>query len=339
MNSSKKNILGLLFSLLIITSCSNKIQLEKAKPEGTAVVIIGAASRFSQETALLERLYNEGELKDVQLIAGVSAGALNAVVLNGVLEKKINFNEVRSILYSLKESDIYINPDHKLPVDLSPFKNTLKRIYNDSIGYSSIQEITIPTIISTVDKKHHQLVRLSNIEGYRDEDKITNDIVNCLLSTSAMPHVFPSTLINNQEYIDGGTIEDIPINAVLEYELYRKKPFKKIILIGIQRNKITEWNTEIDLLDVHDFEMTVIKNVLTDFHYNMDKKDILKDKMKKFYKDYPSVTNRVFVYSPIIENFEYVPILGFYDQKYQYEAVYEWAENNKPLILSSYLRQ
>ena len=48
--------------------------------KGTAIVITGAAARIPQEAALLEQMYNTGELKDIAFISGVRSGALNAVM-------------------------------------------------------------------------------------------------------------------------------------------------------------------------------------------------------------------------------------------------------------------
>jgi len=61
--------------------------------KGTAILMTGAAARIPQEAALLEALYKRGLLKDVVFISGVSSGALNAVMLNGILSGKITWNE------------------------------------------------------------------------------------------------------------------------------------------------------------------------------------------------------------------------------------------------------
>ncbi|NLR94345.1 patatin-like phospholipase family protein [Flammeovirga agarivorans] len=339
MFKSIQYLLSVTLPLVVFISCSQKLVVaEKKNPEGTALVVIGAASRISQETALIERLYEEGELDNLQLVAGVSAGALNAVIIDGVKEGRISFKEVRSILFQLKEDDIFINPNHHLPVDLSPFDSTLRAVYVETMGYSSIKEIQLPTIISTVDKKRGQLVRITNIDGFRMNDQVTTNLVEVLKATSAMPHVFPHTIINDRKYIDGGTKEDIPIEAVLEYERFRNQDFEKIIVIGIQRNKTTNWETEMDLLELRGLEADVLKKMLEDMHYNMDKKDVLKDKMTTFYKQHTKeLTDRIFIYTPNIKGFKYVPIVGFNDQEYQYKTVYQWSKTNHPIQLKHYL--
>jgi hypothetical protein len=56
----------------------------------------GAAARIPQEAALLEELYNRGLLKNVVFISGVSSGALNAVMLNGILSREMTWKEYKN---------------------------------------------------------------------------------------------------------------------------------------------------------------------------------------------------------------------------------------------------
>jgi predicted acylesterase/phospholipase RssA len=51
---------------------------------GVAVLLTGAAARIPQEAALLEELDKRGLLEDLVFISGVSSGALNSVMLNGI---------------------------------------------------------------------------------------------------------------------------------------------------------------------------------------------------------------------------------------------------------------
>ena len=93
----------------------NKDDHTYQKRNGTAVIMTGAAARIPQEAALLEELYHRGLLKSVVFISGVSSGALNSVMLNGILSGKITFTEYKEILFKLKNSDIFIQDGKKLP--------------------------------------------------------------------------------------------------------------------------------------------------------------------------------------------------------------------------------
>jgi predicted acylesterase/phospholipase RssA len=87
---------------------------------GVAVIMTGAAARITQETALLEELDKRGLLKNVVFISGVSSGALNAVMLNGILSGKMTWNEYKNILFNLKNSDIFTQEGKKIPLNTSP---------------------------------------------------------------------------------------------------------------------------------------------------------------------------------------------------------------------------
>lgn len=97
---------------VVFSACNNSskpvdINSEtEAKGAGTAVLITDAAARIPQEAALLERLYHTGELKKVVFIGGASSGALNAVMLNGILSNKITWKQYEHWLSEITNDSI-----------------------------------------------------------------------------------------------------------------------------------------------------------------------------------------------------------------------------------------
>ncbi len=87
-------------------------------------------------------------LNHVEFIGGASSGALNAVMLNGILSKKITWKQYINWLSKISNDNIYINPDKNLPVDTSPLRRYLTRIVNDSLGYYKMKDLPIVTAIS-----------------------------------------------------------------------------------------------------------------------------------------------------------------------------------------------
>src|SRR5512133_3359164 len=125
----------ILFSLLALSEPElPQKRILTGERSGTAIIMTGAAARIPQQAALLEELYDRGLLKDVVFISGVSAGSLNAVILNGILSGKLTWDEYREILFNLNNKDIFIQReemnkrDRKLPVDTEPVRNLLKKI-------------------------------------------------------------------------------------------------------------------------------------------------------------------------------------------------------------------
>ena len=106
-----KKILFLIFFIIVLllgTGCSNrkKPTVTDSPTLGTAIIITGAAARIPQEAALLEKLYQNGELSQVEFIGGASSGALNAVILNGILSKKITWSQYISWLGKIRKADL-----------------------------------------------------------------------------------------------------------------------------------------------------------------------------------------------------------------------------------------
>lgn len=114
-----------LFAVILFTGCNKSKQQAQisTKCKGTAVLITGAAARIPQEAALFEHLNYTGELKNVVFIGGASSGALNAVILNGILSGKITWKQYISWLNE-------ISNDSYLSTGISDFLSTLRRFTN-----------------------------------------------------------------------------------------------------------------------------------------------------------------------------------------------------------------
>jgi predicted acylesterase/phospholipase RssA len=152
----KKRILILMMFCLILiwviirTSLKQESPVQQIShpPQGVAIIITGAAARIPQEAALLEELYNRGLLKNVVFISGVSSGALNAVMLNGILSGRITWKEYKDILCNIKNEDIFIQEGKKLPVNTEPARNLYKKIFEERLGYYQIGDLPYTTAIS-----------------------------------------------------------------------------------------------------------------------------------------------------------------------------------------------
>jgi len=201
---------------------------------GTAILMTGAAARIPQEAGLLEELYNRGLLKDVVFISGVSSGALNAVMLNGILSGKMTWPEYKEILFNLKNSDIFVwEGNKKLPVNTQPSRNLFTKIVEERLGYHQIGDLPFMTAISFTNLKDLDLKK----KVYRmcsrkinQETDTTLSLVDIMMASSAFPIAFPPVRIRNAktipdvEYVDGGIGDDpIPLGDYLLYNLVKKK--------------------------------------------------------------------------------------------------------------------
>ena len=344
----KKSILFPLCFLIvtiIISGCNNqkKPAVTTEPAQGTAILITGAAARIPQEAALLERLWQKGELNHVAFIGGASSGALNAVMLNGILSKKITWEQYIKWLSEITNDSIYINADKRLPVDTRPLRNYLTRIVNDSLGYHKMKELPIVTAISITELDVIDIpkrnFRLSN-KRINSESDPELDIVDVLMASTAFPIVFPEQKIENaptlpdKYFVDGGIGKDhVPYSGLIDFMQYSDKSVKKVFIVSRKSNLEPDINQELHEIGVADIK------IFDKFGFSLDEllqKGFLKG--LRAYNDFlPNLIANTFVYVPEFE--EKFLLLNFNDLGIQYSVTKNWASKNDPVSISEYLKR
>lgn len=332
-----------IISLSILPGCNQSSSQPKQllPPEGTAILITGAAARIPQEAALLEQLDKTGELDDVVFIAGASSGALNTVMLNAIISKKITWKQYISWLKDIKNSNIYISSEKRLPVDVDPLRHFLTRIVNDSLGYFQIKDLPIVSAISITDLNllgiHKKNYRLCNKKINQESDPELN-IVDVLMASTAFPIVFPEERIPNAtklpdtEFVDGGIGKDhIPYQGLLDFIRYREQSVKKVIIVSRKSDSEPDISEELKTLGITD------KGFFDKLNISLDEilfKGFIKA-MKAMQEEAPALAERTEVYIPEFpDNFL---LLDFNNLGKQYEVTKKWAQNHKPVPLETYL--
>lgn len=314
---------------------------QSAKPEGTAIIITGAAARIPQEAALLENLYNKGWLRDVQFIAGASSGALNTVMLNAILTKRITWEKYLNLLYNLKNEDIYIRIGKRLPVDTEPLRNFLKHVVNNTLGYHKISDLPFPGAISIADVELIKLTkknyRMSNVRINQESDP-NLDLVEILMASTSFPLAFPPARISNaitlpnHPFIDGGFGEDhVPFKGMLEYIRYRGKSFEKVIIVSRKADKQPDLSEELRNLGIND------KGLLDKLGVSLDEilfKGFIKG-LERLQKEDPDLAGRTFIYVPDFQK-DFL-LFNFNNLKEQYDVTRIWASDHMPVPLKQYL--
>jgi hypothetical protein len=330
--------------LIIILSKKDKKIYETVFPRprnGVAVLITGAGARIPQEAALLEELDRKGLLKNLVFISGVSSGALNSVMLNGIISKKITWNEYKKILFSLQNSDVYLQEGKKIPLNTAPARELFKREVEDKLGYLRIGDLPIMTGISFT---HPEDIYLKK-NVYRmcsrkinEETDTTLSLVDIMMASSAIPVVFPPARIRNVktipdvDYVDGGVGEDyIPYHALLEFEKFRGAGVEKVYIISRMNNSKTETSEELKVLGIND------KGLLDKLGVSIDA--ILKKKIVKSLEVYAieasDLVPLTYVWIPDLKG-DFL-LLDFNHLKEQYILTAEWAKTHNPIPLGNFL--
>jgi predicted acylesterase/phospholipase RssA len=333
--------LGLVVELIIAKP--KIVPLTYEKRGGTAIVITGAAARIVQEAALLEHLDKTGWLRNVCFISGTSSGALNTVMLNAVLQKKISWEHYNSLLFELNNDDIYIKTDKSLPVNNEPYHNLLTHIVNDSLGYRIMGDLPFNSSMSISDvdlfPPFSKTYRLSNIKINPESNPAFN-LVDVLMASTAIPVIFPpvrfkeSFGLPNSSFIDGGLGEDhIPYTAVLQFEKYRNYGVDTLIIVSRKSDINPEFKNELLNLGNNDSRISGRLNYRIE---NLARNSFIKS-MRVLQQKYPELAERTYVFIPDFP--EDFALLDFSNLKKQYMVCASWAESHKPVPLNQFLAE
>lgn len=310
---------------------------------GTAIIITGAAARLPQEAALLEQLYNRGSLKDVTFISGASSGALNTAVLNAILSKRINWDQYKTILFSITNNQVFNRIGNTLPLDTSPLRELLKRIVNDSLRFYKFSDLPFPSSISATNAEIKPLdgrtYRFSNCK-INAESNPDFDLIDILMASAAIPHVFPPVKLNIPDsghqikFIDGGVAEDhIPFEAARQYEQLTGIQFEKMIIVSRKNIPETDISPELKALGIKDTKLREKLGASVE-HFSMEgfiKKLILLKETD------PQLAARTYVYVPDFE--QDFPMLDFNNFRLQYKVSSAWAATHQPIPLDQYISE
>ncbi len=310
---------------------------------GTAILITGAAARIPQEAALLEELYNRGLLKNVVFISGVSSGAINSVILNGILTGKMTFKEYKDILFNLNNSDIFIQEEKKIPVSTAPLRKFMESIVEDKMGYYRIGDLPIMTEISFTHVNKLDLkktVYRMCSRKINSETDTTLSLVDIMMASTAFPIAFPPARINNvktipdEEYIDGGVGDDhVPFQALLDFEKFRGKGVEKVYIISRKSDSIPEVSEEMKNLGINDRGLFDKLGISMD---NILERGIIK-RLEAYSAEAPELVPLTYIWVP--EFREDFLMFSFSKLKEQYDLTIQWANTHNPMPLADYLKQ
>lgn len=320
-------------------STSDKTSYQKRS--GTAVIITGAAARIPQETALLEELYNRGLLKNVVFISGVSSGALNSVILNGILTGRITWKEYREILFKMQNSDVFVQEGKKLPVNTEPLRKFITNLVEERLGYKTIGDLPITTEISFTHVKDLDLrktVYRMCSRKINEETDTTLSLVDILMASTSFPVAFPPSRIRNVktipdvEYVDGGVGDDhLPYHALLEFEKFRGFGVEKVYFISRKSDTIPELSEEMKVLGIDDKGRFDRLGISLD---NILKKGWIK-RLTAYAEEAPDHVPYSYIWIPDFQK-DFL-MFSFSNLKDQYEVTAQWAKAHDPVPMADYL--
>jgi predicted patatin/cPLA2 family phospholipase len=187
------NYLFIIFiSILLIANALNQLSFS------------GGGSFGAVEIGILKKL-NEIQPKKYDLYTGISAGALNAGFLSYYDNLNLGINSADLLYSKIKNRMIYdVIPKTGLSLlNTEPLYKTLTQIIKDMPNSPKIHTLIGATNLYS-----------GKLDVYKFEEQNDIDKVLLLMSSSAIPGMFPPINFNNQLYADGGTLS----NELIEVE-------------------------------------------------------------------------------------------------------------------------
>lgn len=158
----------------------------------------GGGSFGAVEIGILKRIL-ETDSKQYDLYTGISAGALNSGFLSYFSDLKTGVKSVEKIYARLHNLMIYnvFPPTGVSVLNTDPLFKTLTGIIDNMPN-----DPVINTLIGATN------MYSGNLDVFSFEDNNDSDKVLLMLSSSAIPGVFPPIKYNGQLYADGGTLSN-----------------------------------------------------------------------------------------------------------------------------------
>ena len=227
------------------------------------LVLAGGGGRGAYHIGVWKALRETGLDKNVTAISGTSVGGLNAALfLQGDFEKAVHIWEnisVEKILtpkhgfgremhqvsgYDMKKNHgIYLYSRSGLTeiirnnLDMSVFDNSDKNCYMTCRGMKTKNGKVVDSYMEPFPQPDGTKLYRKYINGkatyFKMRDFSLEERENILLATSAMPFIFPKAKIEGYDYMDGGAIDNLPVEP-----LYRLENCEIIVVVHLTTNKM-----------------------------------------------------------------------------------------------------
>lgn len=165
----------------------------------------GGGAFGAVEIGILQKIRDMYPVK-YDLYTGISAGGLNAGFLSHYTNIDNGIIEIKNMYTTIRNRNVYsLIPETGVSIfNTTPLYNTMTKIIKN-IGLDPI----IPTYIGAVN------LYTGNLDTYLfNENKLLEDKVLLLMSTSAIPILFPPITYKKYMYVDGGTLSNELLDVI-----------------------------------------------------------------------------------------------------------------------------
>jgi NTE family protein len=230
----------------------------------------GGGARGSYQIGVLKALEEAHILHDIEHISGTSIGAINTLMIMA----KLSYEKMIDIWEMINNSDIYGHKLEKLKFDKVGLFS-LKDMYDklcEQVSLSEIRESKIQGYVTAAKIRKGSMIEQVLLHRMEKEVFHLNDVEDphkAVLASASIPVLFGSTEINDTFYVDGGTIDNCPIQPLIDQgcdiiiavpidgRFHPKKyEHQNITLINMEAKKLFS----ITMMDILDFKPEDVKH-------------------------------------------------------------------------------
>lgn len=233
----------------------------------------GGGARGSYQIGILRALEEKGILKHIEHISGTSIGAINTLMVMA----KLSYERMLEVWQLINNEEIYGHKLERLKFDRQGLFS-LQEMYEKltkQISLSEIRESKIQGYVTAARIKKESLI--DQVLLYRMEKEVfhlneMDEPYKAVLASASIPLLFGSTEIDEEYYVDGGTVDNCPIKPLIDQgcnviiavpidgRFHSKKYVNEdILLINLEAKKLFSL-TMLDILDFKPQDVTYKSN-------------------------------------------------------------------------------
>ena len=160
----------------------------------TGLVLSGGGTRGFAHLGVIAALFDKGIKPDI--ISGTSAGAIaGAFIAAG--------KNPHHILETFKKGSFFTYTKLQIPRDGLMKLDGLKELYHREIPAKNLEDLDIPFFVA-----------ISNLNKGTVEYRNSGPLGETVLASSSIPILFAPVLIGDDLYVDGGLMDNIPIEPI-----------------------------------------------------------------------------------------------------------------------------
>ena len=173
------------------------------------LVLGGGGGKGSYQVGVYKALKEYGLVKSIKGISGASIGSLNMLLF---YNKDVETAE--KVWMNLRRKDVLTTKSFKDYLKLSNFsllsREGMLNIFKEHINFELIgkSKMDLYVSVSNVTENKGEYFSLKN--------KTSDEIINIVSASSAIPYVFEQVKIGNNKYVDGYLYDNLPISILKE---------------------------------------------------------------------------------------------------------------------------